>query len=82
MNPAANAPSLQPLNNCNAGGCRDASGTFLQGTGNTLLSTEAVLYRDPAAAEQGLAELRKVRAECPDTPVVSPVNMAERPAIS
>lgn len=36
--PAANAPSLQPLNNCNAGGCRDASGTFLQGTGNTLLT--------------------------------------------
>jgi hypothetical protein len=36
--PSANASSLQPLNNCNAGGCRDASGTFLQGTGNTLLT--------------------------------------------
>jgi hypothetical protein len=36
--PATDAPSLQPLNNCNAGGCRDASGTLLQGTGNTLLT--------------------------------------------
>ena len=42
-------------------------------TGTTLLSTEAVLYRNPAATAQGFAELRKVRAACPSTPVVSPV---------
>ncbi len=43
-------------------------------TGDTQLSTEAVLYRDPAAADQGLSELRGVRAACPDTPVKSPVS--------
>jgi hypothetical protein len=42
--------------------------------GTTLLSTEAVLYRNPAATAQGFAELRKVRAACPNTPVVSPVH--------
>ncbi len=39
----------------------------------TVLSTEAVLYRSPAAAAQALSELRSVSAKCPDTPVTSPV---------
>ena len=41
--------------------------------GTTLLSTEAVLYRNPAASAQGFAELRKVRAACPNSAVKSPV---------
>lgn len=36
--PSPTSPSLQPLSSCNAGGCRDASGTLLQGSGNTLLT--------------------------------------------
>jgi hypothetical protein len=44
--------------------------------GNTMLSTEAVLYRSPEAAAQGFEELRQVRAACPDSPVVSPVGEA------
>jgi hypothetical protein len=48
----------------------------VNGAGTTSLSTEAVLYRNPAATEQGFAELRKVRAACPNTPVVSPVKEA------
>ena len=38
-----------------------------------LLSTEAVLYRDTAAAEQAFAELGTVAGACPDAPVRSPV---------
>jgi hypothetical protein len=41
--------------------------------GNALLSTEAVTYRNAAATAAGFAELRKVRAACPRTPVTSPV---------
>jgi hypothetical protein len=41
--------------------------------GNTVLSTEAVLYSTPAATAQALAELRAVAAKCPSTPVTSPV---------
>jgi hypothetical protein len=37
------------------------------------LSTEAVVYRDTAAATQALAELRSVAAACPGEPVPSPV---------
>jgi hypothetical protein len=40
---------------------------------NTALSTEAVLYKNPAAAAQALRELRSVRTKCPHSPVVSPV---------
>jgi hypothetical protein len=36
------------------------------------LSTEAVLYKSPAAATQAIAEIRTARAKCPDRPVVSP----------
>jgi Protein of unknown function (DUF2510) len=41
--------------------------------GNTTLSTEAVLYRNPAASEEAFSELRQVSAACPHAPVVSPV---------
>lgn len=41
--------------------------------GNGLLSTEAVIYRNAAATAAGFAELRRVRAACPSTPVKSPV---------
>jgi hypothetical protein len=40
---------------------------------NALLSTEAVTYRNAAATAAGFAELRRVRAACPRTPVTSPV---------
>jgi hypothetical protein len=42
-------------------------------SGNGLLSTEAVAYRNTAASAQAFAELRRVRSACPSTPVVSPV---------
>ncbi|MEA2843535.1 MAG: hypothetical protein QOJ69_1206 [Actinomycetota bacterium] len=38
-----------------------------------VLSTEAVLYRDAAAAEKAMSELDSVVASCPSTPVASPV---------
>jgi hypothetical protein len=41
--------------------------------GTTILSTEAVFYRNTAATTQALAEIRTVAAQCPNTPVVSPV---------
>jgi hypothetical protein len=41
--------------------------------GNTALSTEAVLYKNPAAAAQAMRELVAVRASCPHKPVASPV---------
>ncbi len=41
--------------------------------GNTQLSTEAVLYQNPAATSQAFAELRSVAAGCPNQPVESPV---------
>jgi hypothetical protein len=37
------------------------------------MSTEAVLYRSPAAATQAFAELKRAAAHCPATPVTSPV---------
>jgi hypothetical protein len=39
----------------------------------TSFSTEAVLYHAPADAAQAMDELRSVAAQCPPTPVVSPV---------
>ncbi|HEX3426716.1 MAG TPA: DUF2510 domain-containing protein [Acidimicrobiales bacterium] len=45
----------------------------VDGGGFTVLSTEAVLYKNPAATVQAFAELRSVAANCPSTPVVSPV---------
>ena len=41
--------------------------------GNTVLSTEAVLYRNTAATTQAFAELRTAAAKCPATIVQSPV---------
>jgi hypothetical protein len=43
------------------------------GNGDAIFSTEAVLYRDSKSATQALAELRSVVANCPSSPVVSPV---------
>jgi hypothetical protein len=41
--------------------------------GNTDLSTEAVLYQNPAATAQAFTELKSVAASCPNSPVQSPV---------
>jgi hypothetical protein len=41
--------------------------------GNTPISTEAVLYSNPAAAAQAFGELKAIAANCPATPVPSPV---------
>ncbi|HEX3540817.1 MAG TPA: DUF2510 domain-containing protein [Acidimicrobiales bacterium] len=46
------------------------------GVGNSLLSTEAVLYKNTAASEQAFSELKSVAASCPATPVVSPIGEA------
>ncbi len=40
--------------------------------GDIPLSTEAVLYQDPAATTQAFDELASVAAKCPSTPVRSP----------
>jgi hypothetical protein len=45
----------------------------LDDTGAQAISTEAVLYADPAAAAQAFTELKSVAAACPATPVASPV---------
>jgi hypothetical protein len=41
---------------------------------NVALSTESVLYTDAAATEQAFAELERAAADCPSTPVASPVD--------
>lgn len=41
--------------------------------GNEVLSTEAVLYSNPAFTVQAFNELRAVAARCPSSPVPSPV---------
>jgi hypothetical protein len=41
--------------------------------GGAPLSTEAVLYRNPAATEQAFRELEATVSQCPDAPVQSPV---------
>lgn len=43
------------------------------GSGDSVLSTEAVLYRTPADAAQAMNEVRRVARTCPNSPVVSPV---------
>jgi hypothetical protein len=40
---------------------------------STSFSTEAVLYRAPSDAAQAMSEIRSVVAQCPPTPVPSPV---------
>jgi hypothetical protein len=40
--------------------------------GDVVLSTEAVLYRNPDATAQAFRELREAAARCPDHPVPSP----------
>jgi hypothetical protein len=40
---------------------------------SSTLSTEAVLYKNPAAGAQAMRELTAVRASCPHRPVKSPV---------
>jgi hypothetical protein len=41
--------------------------------GAPALSTEAVLYANPADAARAMTELQQVAASCPSSPVVSPV---------
>jgi hypothetical protein len=48
--------------------------------GKGVISTEALLYRDPAAAEQAMDEIQAAVAACPTTPTKSPV--AGAPALS
>jgi hypothetical protein len=43
---------------------------------NTSFSTEAVLYRAPSDTARAMGELQSVVAQCPPTPVVSPVGEA------
>jgi hypothetical protein len=42
-------------------------------TGNLVMSTEGVLYRDGKGSDEAFGELRSVTARCPKQPVVSPV---------
>ncbi len=46
---------------------------LVDGQGDVVLSTEAILYRTPAGGAQAFAQLRSVAAHCPSTPVKSPV---------
>ena len=41
--------------------------------GGVVFSTEAVVYRNPAATAQAFTELREAAAHCPTTPVPSPI---------
>jgi hypothetical protein len=43
------------------------------GGGSGVLSTEAVLYRHGSDAAQAMNEIRSVAAQCPNSPVLSPV---------
>jgi len=43
------------------------------GEGDEVISTEAVIYANPAATQTAFSELQSVAANCPATPVVSPV---------
>ena len=43
-------------------------------SGNSVLSTEAVLYRNAAATKQAFRELRHVARSCPKGPVANPGN--------
>jgi hypothetical protein len=52
----------------------------IDGRGSIALSTEAVLYRNAAATAQAFAELKSVSANCPASPVTSPVG--EPPVIT
>jgi hypothetical protein len=45
----------------------------IDGNQNPLFSTEAVLYQNAAATAQAFSELKSVVAQCPSTPVQSPV---------
>jgi hypothetical protein len=40
-------------------------------TNRAVLSTESVLYHNPSSTEQAFADLRRVRVDCPHTPVPS-----------
>jgi hypothetical protein len=77
--PSGNLTSQPTLDLCNGTFASERLRTArlqvvsVDGSGNTSLSTEAVLYRNPTAAAQAFAELRLVRANCPDKPVKSPV---------
>ncbi|GAC1598862.1 MAG: hypothetical protein NVS3B21_24760 [Acidimicrobiales bacterium] len=44
----------------------------LNGTGDQVLSTEAVLYRNSAATAQGFGELKAAMRTCPTAPVTGP----------
>ena len=44
----------------------------LDQTGSSVLSTEAVAYRDAGSTEQAFKELQSVAAHCPNRPVTSP----------
>jgi hypothetical protein len=44
--------------------------------GDTGISTEAVLYRNPDSAARAFSDLRSVVAKCPNKPVASPVGEA------
>ncbi len=50
--------------------------TAFNGTPTALLSTEAVLYRNAAGTQQAFEELKSAAANCPTTPVPSPVGEA------
>jgi hypothetical protein len=45
----------------------------LDDQGNVALSTESVLYSNAAATEQAFTELKSAAANCPNSPVTSPV---------
>ena len=66
------------LNLCNGTFASEARRTarlqvvVLDQAGDQLLSTEAVLYSNPAAAAQAFSELKSVATRCPNSPVASP----------
>jgi hypothetical protein len=78
--PGGNQVSRQPtLDLCNGTFPSESRRTArvqvaaLDSQGNSLLSTEAVLYSNQAGSAQAFSELKTVAAKCPASPVTSPV---------
>jgi len=74
-----NATSEPTLDLCNGTFSSEQARTarlqvaVVNSAGTTMMSTEAVLYTSPYSTAQAFAQLRQVRAACPNKPVVSPV---------
>ena len=67
--------SLQrDLSRANRNARRASRSPRIDAQSNVALSTESVLYSNAAATEQAFTELEQAAADCPSTPVASPID--------